>query len=452
MLEQLRDAAGFDAAALAAAHETAPPVSVRRHPQKAGELFRELPAVPWCSEGRYLSSRPVFTLDPLFHAGAYYVQEASSMFLDYLLRQLFEGQRNLRALDLCGAPGGKSTLLASALHESCLVICNEVIRSRATILEENMVRWGLMNAWVSSNDARDFGRLPGYFDLVVVDAPCSGSGLFRKEPEWRAGWSEEQVKLCSARQQRILADAWPALKEGGVLIYATCSYSPEEDEQLLDWLADTFSVEGILFAPPEEWGIVAAASPRHRLPCFRFYPDKVQGEGFFIAALRKRETTSTFLYPRFRSAHQKKAAEASAQLLRGKQFVVVEDDRREFRALQPQHEPDWQLLQNVVYLRKAGTGLGAPAQKEWIPAHDVALSVDASPELPRLEVDLDSALRFLKKEDIPVPSGLRGWQVLSYEGRGLGWIKALSNRSNNYLPKHWRIRMELPAQDSGPNE
>jgi 16S rRNA C967 or C1407 C5-methylase (RsmB/RsmF family)/NOL1/NOP2/fmu family ribosome biogenesis protein len=451
LLLELRAVPGFDEGAFLAAHSLPPPVSVRLHPLKGAGLWPQALRVPWCPEGRYLPERPLFTADPLFHAGAYYVQEASSMLLHHLWQHIMAPlsgpQWGLRVLDLSAAPGGKSTLLASLLDERSLLIANDVIRSRATILDESMTRWGYTNTWVTSNDPRDFGRMPGYFDAMLVDAPCSGSGLFRKDPRALNEWSGDAVQLCAARQQRILADAWPSLKEGGVLFYATCSYSPAEDEAILDWLGGQYDVETLEAPMAEGWGVVTVRSPKKGLAGYRCFPDKLGGEGFFIAALRKQEAATPFYYPRFRAAHMRKAEEASRHLLRPGPFTILEDDRRAAIAIAPWHEPDYHFLREIVYLRKGGIRLGTASQKDWIPEHDVALSLDRRPGLPQWALSREEALRFLKKEELAPPPGLpRGWQVASFEGRGLGWVKVLSNRVNNYLPKSWRIRMELPDE------
>jgi len=446
LLQHLQEVPGFDEQAFIAAHQRPAPTSVRVHPLKDKQQFAGLPQVPWCKEGCYLPERPVFTLDPLFHAGAYYVQEASSMFLDAVMRQLFPDNSGLRVLDLCAAPGGKSTLLASWLAEDSLLVSNEVIRPRASILEENMTRWGFMNTWVTSNDPRDFGRIGGYFDAIVVDAPCSGSGLFRKDPEALNEWSEANVQLCSERQQRIIADVWPALKENGFLVYSTCSYSPEENEQVLDLLADQLDLETVPVQLEEDWHIAATRSPRHGFYGYRFSPDRIQGEGFFFAVLQKKENAG-YYYPKFRSANNKKIAEQVSHFLQAANYSFIENDRKMFAAILAQHEPDLHLLREVVYLRKAGTLLGMPAQKDWIPEHDIALSVDAASDLPRIELGREQSLLFLKKENIDLPEGTeRGWHIVTHGGLGLGWIKVLGNRVNNYLPKHWRIRMNIDSE------
>ncbi len=444
LLDTLSAVPGLDVAALEAAHRTAPPVSIRLHPGKGGGRFAELPPVPWCPEGRYLPQRPLFTADPAFHAGAYYVQEASSMLLHHFWETLLGGRSGLRVLDLCAAPGGKSTLIASLLEPKSLLVSNEVIRSRAGILEDNMVRWGYTNSWVTSNDPRDFGRMPGYFDALIVDAPCSGSGLFRKDPAALEEWSPQAVQLCAARQQRILADAWPCLKEGGILIYATCSYSPEEDEAILDWLDETYSVEACEVPMDAAWNILRTGAPRSGLPGYRCSPGQVAGEGFFIAAVRKTEPAANFYYPRYRSASLKKAEYASRYLLKPGSYSLQEDPRRNAFAIYPWHEPDYQFLKELVYLRKCGVALGMPAQKDWIPEHGLALSLDLHPGMARWNMAEDEALRFLRKDELNPPEGLgKGWVLASYEGLGLGWMKVLSNRVNNYLPKSWRIRMNL---------
>jgi NOL1/NOP2/fmu family ribosome biogenesis protein len=282
---------------------------------------------------------------------------------------------------------------------------------------------------------------------MIVDAPCSGSGLFRKDARALNEWSMEAVAMCSARQQRILTDVWPSLKENGTLFYATCSYSPEEDEAILDWLGDEYEVSALTIDIPKEWGIIPVLSPKHQLQGYRFFPDRVSGEGFFIAALRKNEPAPGFYYPKYKGAHSKKVEEQAGYLLRKEPFFMIENDRKEYVAIRRNHEPDLHLLREGLYLRKAGIQLGAMAQKEWLPAHDVALSIDRSPALPTVELPKDQALKFLKKEDVAWPELSKGWYIVTYSGKGLGWIKALTGRANNYLPKHWRIRMELPDED-----
>jgi len=244
LLQSLESIKGFDREAFEKVHASGEQVtSIRINPQKLSEAS-QVPstggdlgeAVPWTEYGYYLNQRPSFTFDPLFHAGCYYVQEASSMFLEQAFKQTVDLSRSLRILDLSAAPGGKSTHIQSLISKDSLLVSNEVIRSRANILKDNIAKWGSDNVVVTNNDPKSFARLENYFDAIIVDAPCSGSGLFRRDEKAIDEWSENNVHLCSERQQRILADVWSALKRNGVLIYSTCSYSNEENENIVQWM------------------------------------------------------------------------------------------------------------------------------------------------------------------------------------------------------------------------
>ncbi len=446
LLQQLQGVTGFDERSFLLAHREPPVTSVRLNPAKNIGLFSGYEQVPWCTDGYYLPERPVFTLDPAFHAGAYYVQEASSMFLHHLLKGYLRDKKGIRVLDLCAAPGGKSTLLASILDRDSLLVSNEVIRTRASILEENMTRWGYANTWVTSNDPRDIGKLEGYFDVIVVDAPCSGSGLFRKDERALEEWSEANVALCGERQQRILADIWPALKEDGLLVYATCSYSPAEDEEILDWLASNYKVTPVTAETVTGWGITETVSV-NEMTGYRFYPGKVKGEGFFIAAVQKKEEAGEIRTPKFRTVHDSKAQQQAAHLLSGEDRVIFQPSKEDYHTIASIHEADWHILHKSLYLRKVGINIGSPAGKDWIPAHDVALSTDRSSSIPIINVNKEQALKFLKREDMGIADIPKGWQLIGYNGLGLGWVKSLGNRVNNYLPKHWRIRMDISDAD-----
>ncbi|MGZ3814731.1 MAG: hypothetical protein ACXVJN_23130 [Mucilaginibacter sp.] len=233
-LNLLAGSPGFDSENFTKAHQISEsPTSIRLNPFKISSIKGDS-RVPWCNEGFYLDSRPSFTFDPLFHAGCYYVQEASSMFIDHILHYINKDSDGIKVLDLCAAPGGKSTLINSALKSNDLLVANEIIKTRVPVLTDNLTRWGTSNSIVTNNDPKDFGRLKGFFDIILVDAPCSGSGMFRKDPAAMNEWSEANVNLCHQRQERILADIYPSLKEDGYLIYSTCSYSVEENEDILD--------------------------------------------------------------------------------------------------------------------------------------------------------------------------------------------------------------------------
>ena len=448
LLHDLRAVKGFDEAAFIAAHQAKAITSVRFHPVKGAAADLQGSAVPWCMQGIYLPDRPVFTLDPAFHGGAYYVQEASSMFLAHVWKSLMPETHGLRVLDLCAAPGGKSTLIASLLDQESLLISNEVIRTRATILEENITRWGYTNNWVTCNDPRDFSKLDGYFDVIVIDAPCSGSGLFRKDARALDEWSEDNVAICAARQHRIIADIWPALKKDGLLIYATCSFSPQEDELLLDKLAEEYALTSLTVPLQDEWGIIEVTSPQHGLAGYRFFPDKAKGEGFFIAILQKQEAAAEMRPVKYKPQNLAKIQAQASYLFKNNDLIFVQADKEDFNAIHAAHEADWLLLQKLYYFRKTGLTIGQPSAKEWIPAHDTALSTDLRDDVPAIHVNREQALRFLKREDMEVTDTGKGWHVVKFNNIGLGWVKALGNRMNNYLPKHWRIRMDLPTGDN----
>lgn len=449
LLGSLNALPGFDRGAFEAVHAAAlPPVSVRMNPAKPSLAFPNAEPVPWCETGRYLPQRPLFTLDPLFHAGCYYVQEASSMFLEHALRESLDLAEDLRVLDLCAAPGGKSTLLAGLLTPGSLLVANEVIKPRAGVLADNLTRWGTLNAFVTNNDPRDFGRLPGFFDVLVVDAPCSGSGLFRKDPGAVAEWSLEAVTLCAQRQQRILGDAWKALREGGLLVYSTCSYSKAENENQLDWLAGAFAVESLRVPlVPEFGGIVETTSDRAGAFGYRFYPDRVRGEGFFLAVFRKlsAEKEARFRLEKPRpSKTARTEREAFRPWLNDVDAYAWTQRGEDFFLLNPEHRPDFEAISQTLYLRKAGVRLGRLAGRELLPDHELALSTALRANSPGLNLDRENALKFLKKEAFEYEAETTGWAAVRHEGHALGWAKVLPNRLNNYLPKDWRILMEIP--------
>lgn len=445
LVNKLGTFAGFDTAAFEAAHQTSEKgvTSIRINPAKSeGMDISAYPRVPWCDTGYYLPERPVFTLDPLFHAGCYYVQEASSMFVAHVLNTLALDKEPLVALDLCAAPGGKSTLLETYLHPGSLLIANELIKTRVHILAENLVRWGSTNTVVTNNDPSAFSRLPGYVDFMLVDAPCSGSGLFRKDSDAIAAWSEAAVKLCSERQQRILADSLPALKTGGILLYSTCSFSMEENEQIADWLCDTQGMEAINIPIDGSWGIEQTHSDQYACPGYRFYPHKLLGEGFFLAAFRKKANQASFDQRKVKTERQPPTPNALTKWVnpcdRFFTFTVGDD----LLVFPKEWETDLRILQRMLYLRNAGVRVGKLAKGDLVPSHDLALSRILHPGLPTLALDKTHAIEYLRKGALPLavnPKGLTGWALATYEKTPLGWVKLLPNRINNYYPKESRI-------------
>jgi 16S rRNA C967 or C1407 C5-methylase (RsmB/RsmF family)/NOL1/NOP2/fmu family ribosome biogenesis protein len=444
-LQTLEGVVGFNKAAFEAVHTSGETVTaIRVNPNKDPDqiLFEHTSPVPWCTHGHYLEARPSFTLDPNFHAGAYYVQDASSMFLWQALTQVVGDSDGLKVLDLCAAPGGKSTLLSS-YFENGMVVSNEVIKQRAAVLVENTSKWGAHNMVVTNNDPSHFQSLPQFFDVMVVDAPCSGSGLFRKDPAAMEGWSTDLVALCAQRQQRILADALPALALGGTLIYATCSYDPNEDEHIADWLVNEMGLTPQAIDINNYAGIVETAAPISKAPGYRFYPDQIRGEGFFIAAFKKEKELGTAVSS-FKSKEAvlekltKKMQEQVAAVLPTNDAIATFLQSGMIKAIPAVFESSILQLASQLYIKKAGVSVGELKGKDFIPAHEYALSYLPLDIFNRVDLDKEQALSYLRRAEFNC-SGEKGWNLMRYNGLGLGWAKILPNRTNNYYPQEWRI-------------
>lgn len=407
---------------------------------------RPLEKVPWSSHGYYLPERPSFTLDPLLHAGAYYVQEASSMLLEQALRQSADLSQPLRVLDLCGAPGGKSTLLVSLLNSDSLLVANEVIRSRAEILAENLTKWGAPNVIVTNNDPSDFQRLEGFFDVMVVDAPCSGEGMFRKDPAAMNEWSVENASLCADRQRRILTDAWPALKPGGVLIYSTCTFNPAENEENIAWLATHANAEPLRLQVDAGWGIKEVEY--RKVPGYQLMPHRVQGEGFFLCMLKKNDGNE-WVPPRkdkfpLPPAGKKEEGEVKNWLASPMDFYLYHQTILGFPSA---NASAFGAVIQALRIVQAGVAVAEVKKKNLVPTPALALctafnaaSFQATP------LNTEEALRYLRKEEWPVERGSDGWELMTYTELPLGWIKRIGHRFNNYFPMNWRIRMDLPKE------
>ncbi|MEO7444548.1 MAG: methyltransferase domain-containing protein [Ferruginibacter sp.] len=450
LLANLKNIPGFDRQAFIDIHNSEEKItSFRLNPHKtknitSAEIFEgiEMRAIPWSIDAFYLSTRPSFTLDPLFHAGAYYVQEASSMFLEQALRQSIDLGRNLNVLDACAAPGGKSTHIQSLISAESILVSNEVIKSRVSVLAENITKWGADNVVVTNNDTRDFNRLPEYFDVIVVDAPCSGSGLFRKDPNAIKEWGLEQVGICSRRQQSILQDLIPSLKPGGILIYSTCSYSAEEDEAISDFLVQMENLISLPLQVNPEWKIVTSYSPGTESPGYRFYPDKLEGEGFYLSVFQKpgelKKNDHNNGRPKF------KLLSAAEKVITGK-FILLPPPMVLFHfeksviAISYDLFEELTLISRSLYIRQAGIEMGNIIRNEFIPHHALALSKFVSPEVYRIELNREDALEYLRRNIFFPLSEDTGWVLVSYKEIALGWIKVLPGRINNYYPKSWRI-------------
>jgi 16S rRNA C967 or C1407 C5-methylase (RsmB/RsmF family)/NOL1/NOP2/fmu family ribosome biogenesis protein len=409
--------------------QKAAPVSVRLNPFKKTNLFQDLDPVPWSSDSYYLPQRISFTLDPLFHAGCYYVQEASSMFLEQIFLSVNTGSP-VKVLDMCAAPGGKSTHLLSLLPAGSLLVSNELLASRNKILQHNLTKWGCENVIITQNDAADFSLLENYFDIIVVDAPCSGEGLFRKDPAAMNEWSTEAVELCSIRQKDILQKLIPSLKENGILIYSTCTYEEKENDEVCENLIQSGTFECV--ALKEFSGLTKTKYG------FQFYPHQIKGEGFYIAALRKTAGGGSIKKNIKDFAFSKKRADKFLE--RPAEYTYYEKNN-ELYAVPQFMKNDFATFINNFFVRQAGIHMGSILKDEIIPSYKLSLSNSQSLSLPSIEVDLDNALKYLRCEPIKVPAVSNGWYVVKYQNRSLGWIKQVSGRFNNYFPREHRILM-----------
>ncbi|MBE6246445.1 MAG: rRNA cytosine-C5-methyltransferase [Bacteroidales bacterium] len=427
--------------------------------------------VPWTRLGYYLKERPVFTLDPLFHAGAYYVQEASSMYMELAMAAIekdFAGRyggeelsgrgffdHDIAALDLCAAPGGKSTHLASLLGKDSLLVSNEVIKSRSVVLADNIAKWGCDNVVVTNNDPADFGAFEEFFDLIVVDAPCSGEGLFRKEPEAISEWSPANVELCAQRQQRILTDIWPALKPGGYLVYSTCTYNKFENDGNLEWLKNKITSQLCTIA--SESGVILTKGGG-----LQFVPGRVKGEGQFMAVVRKGgewETSQMFrggAKPSNSRINKDSKGKNQPQLEKGCTYLpdnyvkILQGDL--VKAYRKELHEKIKYIEENLRVVLSGIAVANKKGKDYVPHADFALqgvmaSMVATGTLPQgisaVEVSREDALRFLAKEPLVLPGAPMGYVLLVYRGLGLGFVKNLGNRTNNLLPMARRIRMRI---------
>lgn len=446
LLDSLQRIKGFDEAGFIAAHKSESQItSIRVNPAKpsnsVNSTLLSAEKIPWCTNGYYLQERPSFTLDPHFHAGAYYVQEASSMFLETVMKQTIDLNASLKVLDLCAAPGGKSTLIQSIISKDSFLVSNEVIKTRVNILAENITKWGAANVVVTNNDPKDFQRLSNYFDVIVVDAPCSGSGLFRKDNDAISEWSMDNVALCSQRQQRILADVISSLKPGGVLIYSTCSYSEVENENIAEWLTKENTFESCKIDFQENWGIVE--TEKNNAYGYRFYPDKIKGEGFFIAAFKKNEDVNAQKLKQKpinqKSTVTKSQFEYLSKWINPKLDIEYFNWKNEVIALPYILLQEMANLQSALYIKKIGVNIGSAIRNELIPSHELAVSTILSPDVEKINLKLEDALQFLRHQNFELMDTKPGWKLVVYNELPLGFIKSMSNRFNNYYPREWRI-------------
>jgi 16S rRNA C967 or C1407 C5-methylase (RsmB/RsmF family)/NOL1/NOP2/fmu family ribosome biogenesis protein len=427
-----------------------PETSIRYNPQKKAELKEISQPVPWSENGFYLKERPSFTLDPVFHAGAYYVQEASSMFLEHILHQIQAPKAGV-FLDLTAAPGGKSTLLSSYLGNEGLLISNEVIKARASILKENMIKWGIGNTIVTQNDPVHFSQLEGFFDLVLVDAPCSGEGMFRKDPSARSEWSVDNVQFCASRQQRIVDQSAALVKGGGHLVYSTCTFNEEENEEILKFICSEFSYEPVRIPLDPSWGILETSLVVEGSTYFgyRFYPHKVRGEGLFITILKRPEASLTiepgrtkdFKHPFIKLEGKPLQNKLISQLSLPEDSVIYSLNDSYFW-VNSKFKTHFEFLCKYLNIKYFGIELGKYNNEQFIPTHEWAMSRFPKNNFTKWALTLKEALCYLRKEEIQNPNLPQGWILVTYQELPLGWLKNIGKRINNYYPKEWRIRLK----------
>lgn len=428
-----------------------PATSIRLNSKKPFRFSSGGPKnIPYCSSGYFLGERPIFTLDPHFHAGAYYVQEASSMFLSHALKHCSFENDAPKVLDLSAAPGGKSTLLASELPEEALLVSNEPIYKRAQILKENLTKWGKSNVVVTSGYAHDFKPFSQYFDLVVVDAPCSGEGMFRKDSVAIEEWSEANVEQCAVRQQEILKDVEPLIKHGGYLIYSTCTFNFKENEAQIEALIHSGKFKEIELPIEADWGITRTTLG------YRFHPHKVRSEGFYLALLQKIEDDELIAGPPEKKNKKKKNTSTLFKALKPEESKQVQWlENEEFSNLSwfndtilhiSQEARHFVALNRNLQIIKAGVKLGKLLKNKLLPEYDWALCYDLNQNLPKVELTKVNALKYLKREPFEAAS-YKGWCVATFEGNALGWMNGLGNRFNNGFPKEYAIKMNIPYDE-----
>ncbi len=403
--------------------------------------------VLWCERGMYLSERVGFTFDPQWHAGAYYVQDASSMIIQTIIKRLALPQNvGLRYLDLCAAPGGKTTAAIDALPDGSLVVANEIMSTRAQILKENLIKWGYSHCVVTSDDTAHFSALQGYFDIIAADVPCSGEGMFRKDEEAVSQWTPSLVNECVQRQLSIVRNAWNALCDGGIFIYSTCTYNRLENEQMIDYICKELGAESIAMDFPSEWKIRPGIDTPHH--CYRFMPHCTRGEGLFVCVLRK-SGNSPHAIPdlilKKKSAKTGKAKTSAILIPKSAKILTTTSlefslETTEIYGIEKDILADVQYLSNSLNVIYKGILIGSLKGKDLVPSTALALSVlPLADDIPVIDVDYVNAIAYLRGETISI-NAPKGFYVISYKGFRLGFVKNLGNRANNLYPKQWRIK------------
>lgn len=424
---------------------TAPTTSVRANTLKHIYPPIAVPSIPWCEHGWYLQQREAFTFDPAMHQGLYYVQDASSMILYQIIHRLTADiNEPLMFLDACAAPGGKTTAAIDALPIGSLVVANEYVPNRAVVLRENIIKWGYPNCIVAKGDTARIGKLSGLFDIIATDVPCSGEGMFRKEPDAVSQWSATLISECVRRQQEIIDNIWNALKPGGILIYSTCTFNRHENEDIVKLICQSYGAETIDMNFPDNWNISCGLDPK--LHCYRFLPHKTNGEGLFVSVLRKPSDSqvSTIRAPKNKTPINDKIPDT---ILKTARQWLTNADNYKFSmtgdcvtAFPLKSASILNIITSHLDIIHAGIEIGIVKGKDLIPTQSLALSTALNTSsFPTCEIKYNTAISYLRREAINLENVPRGYILLTYKSHPLGFVKNLGNRANNLYPQEWRI-------------
>ena len=434
-IEQLRVLLPKEWEALADAITTSEPsVAVRVNEARGVDVPEGAHRVPWCGEGFYLQDRPAFTFDTDWHAGRYYVQDASSMFIAHVIRHLVH--EPVRYLDLCAAPGGKTTAAIQTLPQRSLVVANEIVPPRARVLADNVVRWGNPRCMVTSNAPAQIGKLTHFFDVIATDVPCSGEGMMRKDHEAVAQWSPSLVDQCAQRQREILSDVWQALRPGGLLIYSTCTYNRQENEEIAEFIVNELGAVSLEVPVEPSWKIHPAIGSD--CYCYRFMPHRVDGEGLFMTVFRK-DGDAPRQEPRSKEKGATKTDNFGKSWLTSPDEFVIDQQGDLYIAVPHDIRSEVTALRSSLNVLHAGIELATVMGRKTVPHPALAMSLTRSVEaFPVCDVDYSTALRYLRGESVCL-DGPRGYVLVAHQGAVLGFANNLGNRANNLYPKSQRI-------------
>lgn len=433
-----------------------PSVSVRANKLKGVEVPIGVKSVKWCDNGWYLPSRQSFTFDPSLHQGLYYVQDASSMIISYIVSQLIgDSKEPICYLDACAAPGGKTTTAIDIIPKGSLVVANEYVSNRANILVENIVKWGYPSIVISRGDTSKYKKLRGVFDIIAADVPCSGEGMFRKDSEAVKQWSPDLVEECVNRQKEIVSNLWNSLRQGGYMIYSTCTFNRRENEEMIDFIINELGAESVKIDIPHECGIQTGVNTTNY--CYRFLPHKVEGEGLFVAVVRKGGSEDIKTQKCIKNSKKKnhvKSANISAvenwicDEYNEYEFVIDKDNIIAF----PSRWNDYiSLLKSNLDVIYYGINIATIKGRDIIPLQSLSMShILNKNSFIQAEVDYSTAISYLRREAIMLEDYPKGYILITYKKQPLGFVKNLGNRANNLYPNEWRI-LSSHLPDEIPN-